>query len=384
MLALPPLSIYIHIPWCLRKCPYCDFNSHELRGVLPEKAYADALIRDLAFSVPLIQGRTVNSVFFGGGTPNLLSTDTIHCLITAIRQHASLAANAEITLEANPGATNTTQFAALRQAGINRLSLGVQSFQSTHLRALGRIHDGRQAQQAAEAAQRHFDNFNLDLMYALPGQTQQQALDDIRSALVVNPPHLSLYQLTVEPGTAFHRAPPPLPDADTAATIQQAVATTLAQQGYMHYEISAYARKEHQCRHNLNYWCFGDYLGIGAGAHSKITWPGKIIRQERSRHPSTYLAEAGKTIHQENTITGLNLGFEFMMNALRLTGGFPAEVFEARTGLSIDNVKTALTVAQQQGLIWHQDGHIRPTPRGSDLLNDLLLLFLPTEGKASS
>jgi len=382
--ALPPLSIYLHIPWCIRKCPYCDFNSHTLRGALPEKEYADALIRDLAFSTPLIQERTTDSIFFGGGTPSLLSADTVHRLIEAIRRRVPLAVDVEITLEANPGATDTAHFAALRQAGVNRLSLGVQSFQPEHLHSLGRIHDSRQAQQAAEAAQRYFDNFNLDLMYALPRQTQHQALEDLRIALAFDPPHLSLYHLTLEPGTAFYHAPPPLPDTDTVADIQQAIAATLAQRGYAHYEISAYAREGHQCRHNLNYWQFGDYLGIGAGAHSKITWPGKVIRQARSRHPSAYLTEAGRSIHREKTITGLNLGFEFMMNALRLTTGFPAQWFEARTGLPLDSIKTALAAAQRQELIVYQDGYIQPTLRGSNFLNDLLLFFLPPDEKTPS
>jgi putative oxygen-independent coproporphyrinogen III oxidase len=387
--ALPPLSLYIHIPWCARKCPYCDFNSHEARGAVPEARYVAALISDLERALPQVWGRRIHSVFFGGGTPSLFSARSIDAVLAAVRARLALAPDAEITLEANPGTVEVGKFRDFRAAGVNRLSLGIQSFDPRHLKALGRIHDEREARRAIEQARAHFDNFNLDLMYALPGQAVPEALADIEQALAFDPPHLSCYHLTIEPNTWFHRFPPQLPDDDTAAAMQEALEARLAAAGYDHYETSAYATRgkaagSARCAHNLNYWTFGDYLGIGAGAHGKLTFPERIVRQARVRHPGRYMAaaEAGEPV-QEHEVPQEEIPFEFMMNALRLNAGFPAALFEERAGVSLAAILRELGEAERRGLIERGHARIAPTLRGRRILNDLLQLFLrekPVEG----
>jgi oxygen-independent coproporphyrinogen-3 oxidase len=377
-----PLSLYVHIPWCVQKCPYCDFNSHEARSGIPEKEYVAALISDLESSLPLVWGRRVGSVFFGGGTPSLLSGEAIDTLLTAFRSRLPLLPNAEITLEANPGTVEAEKFAAFRAAGVNRLSLGIQSFNPTHLKALGRIHDDRQARRAIEIAAAHFDNFNLDLMYGLPGQTLEQALSDVDSALAFKPPHLSCYQLTLEPNTAFAAAPPSLPESDCCADMQDAIEARLAACAYTHYETSAFAQPARQCAHNLNYWQFGDYLGIGAGAHSKLTlhdrgaW--EVRRQMRWKQPKEYLAQvaAGQPVQEEFSVAATELPFEFMMNALRLNQGFDAALFEMRTSLPLIGIESELRRAEQEGLLERHLQHIAPTDHGRRFLNRLLERFL--------
>ncbi|MBZ0091867.1 MAG: radical SAM family heme chaperone HemW [Sulfuricellaceae bacterium] len=373
-----PLSLYIHIPWCVKKCPYCDFNSHEARGEVPEAEYTAALLADLEQALPLVWGRKLSSIFFGGGTPSLLSERALDDILGGVRARLPLVADAEITLEANPGTFEADKFSAFRAAGVNRLSIGIQSFNPHHLQALGRIHDDRQARAAVECARRHFDNINLDLMFALPEQTLAETLQDMSEAIAFAPQHISAYQLTLEPGTRFHRSPPSLPDADLAADMQQAVAERLAEGGYRRYEISAYASTGRRCLHNLNYWNFGDYLGIGAGAHSKISLPGRIVRQERFRQPSQYVAQArqGQAVRDERVLTAADLPFEFMMNALRLTDGFSPPLFEARTGLALETVAPILRQAQARGLLAQDEQQIRPTEKGRDFLNDLLQMFL--------
>ncbi|GBL47367.1 radical SAM family enzyme [Sulfuriferula multivorans] len=377
--ALPPLALYIHIPWCIKKCPYCDFNSHTLRDALPEARYIEALTRDLESALPLIWGRGIHSIFFGGGTPSLFSAEAIDAILSMVRTLTRLDHFAEITLEANPGTVEAEKFAGFKAAGVNRLSLGVQSFDPGHLRALGRIHDDREAHRAVEIAASTFENFNLDLMYALPGQTLQQAKRDVETALGYAPPHLSCYHLTLEPNTPFHAAPPPLPDDDLSADMQMMVETTLASAGYLHYETSAFARPQHQCRHNLNYWRFGDYLGIGAGAHGKLSFHDRIVRQMRHKHPREYMehALAGNPIQSEQAVARADLPFEFMMNALRLTDGFDTALFTERTGLPITAAQTALDEAERRGLIVRDHVRIVPTQTGRRFLNDLLGLFLP-------
>ena len=377
--ALPPLALYIHIPWCIKKCPYCDFNSHTVRDALPETRYIEALTRDLESALPLIWGRGIHSIFFGGGTPSLFSAAGIDAILSMVRTLTRLDHFAEITLEANPGTVEAEKFAGFKAAGVNRLSLGVQSFDPGHLRALGRIHDDREAHRAVEIAASTFDNFNLDLMYALPGQTLQQAQCDVETALGYAPPHLSCYHLTLEPNTPFHAAPPPLPDDDLSADMQMMVEATLASAGYLHYETSAFARSQHQCRHNLNYWRFGDYLGIGAGAHGKLSFHDRILRQMRHKHPREYMehALAGNPIQSEQAVARVDLPFEFMMNALRLTDGFDTALFTERTGLPITAAQTALDEAERRGLIVRDHVRIAPTQTGRRFLNDLLGLFLP-------
>ena len=377
-----PLSLYVHIPWCVRKCPYCDFNSHTLRGTLPESDYIAALIADLEQALPLVWGRRVVSIFLGGGTPSLLSDTGLDTLLTAIRTRLPLVHDAEITLEANPGTVEAAKFAAFRQAGINRLSLGIQSFAPHHLRALDRIHDATQAREAAQLAAHHFDNFNIDLMYGLPGQTVDEALADVAQALDFGPTHLSCYQLTIEPNTAFAVSPPILPEPDCCADMQEAIEHRLAAGGFVHYETSAFAHPQRQCQHNLNYWMFGDYLGIGAGAHSKLTVPGEggwqVRRQMRWKQPSRYLAGVaeGQPLQDELTVGSDALPFEFMMNALRLTGGFDTSLFAARTGLPLSVINAALHRAENDRLLVHEAGRIAPTQRGQRFLNRLLELFL--------
>jgi oxygen-independent coproporphyrinogen-3 oxidase len=377
--ALPPLALYVHVPWCVRKCPYCDFNSHELREALPERAYVDALIADLERALPSVWGRRVHSIFFGGGTPSLLPAEAIDRLLAAFRARLQLAADAEITLEANPGTFEAEKFRDFRAAGVNRLSIGIQSFNPARLKALGRIHDDREARRAIEIAHANFDNFNLDLMYALPEQTLAQAEADVAEALAAGAPHLSFYHLTLEPNTLFHRFPPPLPDEEAAAVIGDVVEERLVAAGYVHYETSAYARAGAECKHNLNYWRFGDYLGIGAGAHSKVSFPDRIVREMRYKQPREYLARvaAGDAVQERHAVERRELGFEFMMNALRLAEGFDVALFAERTGLPIGAVDRPLAAAEAKGLIERDHLRIRPTPFGRRFLNDLLQLFLP-------
>ncbi|WP_455223426.1 radical SAM family heme chaperone HemW [Kaarinaea lacus] len=377
----PPLSLYIHTPWCVRKCPYCDFNSHAIKDELPEKQYLQALLNDLEQALPMIWGRRVQSVFIGGGTPSVLSPDFYDQLFSALRALVMISANAEITMEANPGTTDYEKFKGFREAGINRLSIGVQSFDDQQLEALGRIHNANEVLKAVDAArQAGFTNINLDLMFGLPEQTVQQALSDIEQALQLQPEHLSYYQLTIEPNTLFHAQPPSLPEDDNIWEIQHEAQQRMADQGYMQYEISAYAQPSRQCWHNRNYWEFGDYLGIGAGAHSKLTDVNqqKITRLIKEKHPREYLnktAQAGVII-SEQVLSRKDLAIEFMMNALRLSAGFPAAMFSERTGLPITTVEKPLRRAEHLDLIeWTLDT-IRPTGKGQLFLNDLLALFL--------
>ncbi|MCL2831004.1 MAG: radical SAM family heme chaperone HemW [Betaproteobacteria bacterium] len=401
-LSLPPLALYVHMPWCVQKCPYCDFNSHRapLADAGPVSAlaaetgekYITALVNDLEAALPLVQGRSLLSVFIGGGTPSLFSGTAIARLLAAIRACLPLAPDAEVTLEANPGAVEAERFAAYRDAGVNRLSIGIQSFNPEHLRAIGRIHDAEEARRAVEIAARHFDTFNLDLMYGLPRQGFGEAMADLETALAFAPSHLSCYQLTVEPNTAFHAAPPPLPEDDLCADIGEAIAARLESAGFDHYETSAFARPGRRCRHNLNYWEFGDYLGIGAGAHSKLTQPEGgtgILRQMRWKQPERYLREALRKdrrrapVQEEMWVDAAALPGEFMMNALRLCHGFPAALFHERTGLPFSAVAGILRQAQAEGLVCvdppgeEEGGSIVPTRRGGLFLNALLRRFLP-------
>jgi putative oxygen-independent coproporphyrinogen III oxidase len=374
----PPLSLYIHLPWCVRKCPYCDFNSHAAQS-LPETVYIDALLADLERALPDIWGRKVHSVFFGGGTPSLFSAEGIDRILSGVRTLTQLLPGAEITLEANPGTVESARFKGFREAGVTRVSLGIQSFDPRHLQALGRIHDDTEARRAAELAATHFDTFNLDLMFALPGQTLGEALADIDTALGFEPPHLSAYHLTLEPNTPFgHTAPPNLPDDDLAADMQQAIEARLAEAGMQHYETSAYARPHHASRHNLNYWQFGDYLGIGAGAHSKLSFHDRIVRQMRTKHPQQYMDAVKRNVHiaDSRTLTRDDLPFEFMMNALRLSEGVPAGLFEERTGLPLTVCANELEQARARGLLEPDATRLRPTSQGQRFLNDLLELFL--------
>ncbi|WP_180683926.1 radical SAM family heme chaperone HemW [Tepidicella baoligensis] len=383
--ALPPLSLYVHLPWCLKKCPYCDFNSHEWRraagqgGDLPWADYLDALRADLESSLPLIWGRTVHSVFIGGGTPSLFPPEAIDRLLSDIRARVRLEADAEITLEANPGTFETDRFRGYRQAGVNRLSVGVQSFDDRFLRALGRVHDGAQARAALEEAACHFDTFNLDLMYALPGQTLADLERDLAMALAYAPPHLSVYHLTLEPNTYFAKHPPVLPDDDTAYEMLDLITQRTGESGMARYEVSAYARPGHQCWHNTNYWQFGDYLGIGAGAHGKLSFPHRIVRQVRWREPRRYMEQAllGQPMASEEEVPPVELPFEFMLNALRLREGFELTDFSDRTGLPVTAILQALQEAERRGWIERDLQRIRPTAHGFDFLSDLQALFLP-------
>ncbi len=374
----PPLSLYIHIPWCVKKCPYCDFNSHESKQDIPEQAYVDALIADLEQSVPKVWGRKIRSIFFGGGTPSLFSPESIDRILSQVRMLTPLEYEAEITLEANPGTVDAAHFKGYREAGVNRLSLGIQSFDNRYLSALGRIHDKGQAIRAAELALTTFESVNLDVMYGLPNQSLEDALSDAKRACELNPSHLSFYHLTLEPNTPFHRTPPSLPDDDTSATMQEAIEDLLASYGYEHYETSAFAKKGKRARHNLNYWTFGDYLGIGAGAHSKLSYHDKITREARHKHPNRYLENAAKglAIDTEWQISQDELGFEFMMNALRLTEGFDIDLFQLRTGLPIQHIEKTIKTAKSKGLIEIDKNTIKPTLLGQRFLNELLQLFL--------
>ena len=379
----PPLALYIHIPWCVRKCPYCDFNSHENKENIQENAYINALIADLEQATPHIWGRKIRSVFFGGGTPSLFSAESIHKILSHVRMLTPLEYEAEITLEANPGTVDTAHFAGYKEAGVNRISLGIQSFDDRYLNALGRIHDKNQAIQAAELALKTFDCVNLDVMYALPNQPLEDSLRDAKQACALKPSHLSFYHLTLEPNTPFHRAPPSLPDDDTSALMQEKIEEILGAHGYHHYETSGFTQSGKECRHNLNYWTFGDYLGIGAGAHSKLSFHDKIIRQTRHKHPNRYLEHAakGEAIDQEWSIPKDELGFEFMMNALRLIDGVELDLFETRTGISPARIAGKLKKAQEKGLLEQIRSPenrilIKPTLLGQRFLNELLQLFL--------
>ncbi len=374
----PPLSLYIHIPWCVKKCPYCDFNSHESRTEIPEARYVQALITDLEQSVPRIYGRKVKSVFFGGGTPSLLSSNAINEILNAVNMLTPLDYNAEVTLEANPGTIDTEHFPGYKQAGVNRISLGIQSFNANHLKALGRVHDDKQATQAAKLALKIFDRVNLDVMYGLPNQTLDDALNDATQALRLAPDHLSFYHLTLEPNTPFYRSPPSLPSDDASSEMQERIEKILAQHGYYHYETSAFSKPKSQARHNLNYWSFGDYLGIGAGAHSKLSYHDKITRETRHKHPKAYMenVEAGNAVDNTWQIAQQDLGFEFMMNALRLTDGFNAELFQQRTGLPLTIIAEQLLEASNKNLLIQDPKSIKPTLLGQRYLNDLLTIFL--------
>ena len=377
--ALPPLSLYVHLPWCIKKCPYCDFNSHEMPGAdLPEQRYIDALIADLEASLPLIWGRSVHSIFIGGGTPSLFSPAAIDRLLGELRARLRLDADCEITLEANPGTFEKDRFRAFRSAGVTRLSVGVQSFNDEHLKALGRVHDRAQAIAAVEEAAASFETFNLDIMYALPGQTLAGLEKDMRQALALSPPHISIYHLTIEPNTYFAKFPPVIPEEDLAYAMLDRITEMTAQAGMQRYEVSAYAKPGHRCFHNLNYWQFGDYLGIGAGAHSKLSFAHRIVRQVRWREPKLYMdkALAGQAVTQENEISRADLPFEFMLNALRLRDGFKLQDFAEKTGLPLSVLQTGLDEADRKGLIKRDLISLRPTERGFDFLNDLQSLFL--------
>jgi oxygen-independent coproporphyrinogen-3 oxidase len=377
----PPLSLYIHIPWCVKKCPYCDFNSHESRnenGVIPESIYVDALIADLELATPKVWGRKIKSVFFGGGTPSLFSADSIDRILSHVRMLTPLEMDAEVTLEANPGTVDAGNFIGYKQAGVNRLSLGIQSFNSDYLKALGRIHDSEQAFSAVELALNTFEQVNCDIMYGLPKQTLADAMRDAEIAVKLSPAHLSFYHLTLEPNTPFYRTPPSLPDDDASSDMQLEIEALLGQNGYEHYETSAFAKKGKQAKHNLNYWQFGDYLGIGAGAHSKLSYHDKITREVRPKHPKAYMQQAlaGKAIEREWLISQDELGFEFMMNALRLINGVPVDLFQQRTGLNINKLEVAIKKAQSKGLLLLENGNMQPTLLGQRFLNELLELFL--------
>ena len=382
--ALPPLSLYIHLPWCLRKCPYCDFNSHELRpadsvaGELPEQRYINALMADLEAAVPLVWGRTVHSIFIGGGTPSLFSPQAIDQLLSGVRARLRLESDCEITLEANPGTFEKDRFRAFRSAGVTRLSIGVQSFNDAHLKTLGRVHNGAQAIAAVEEAAQAFDTFNLDIMYALPGQTLSNMEQDMQTAIALQPPHISIYHLTIEPNTYFSKFPPAIPEDDIAYEMLDRITEMTTAAGMARYEISAYAKLGHGCFHNTNYWQFGDYLGIGAGAHSKLSFPHRVVRQVRWREPKLYMdnALAGNALSQDEDVKRADLPFEYMLNALRLRDGFLLQDFVARTGLPLTSIEPGLQQAEEKGLITRDMVRVRPTERGFDFLSDLQGLFL--------
>ena len=378
--SLPPLSLYVHLPWCLKKCPYCDFNSHEWQGEggVPEQRYLDALMADLEAALPLVWGRAVQSIFIGGGTPSLFSPQAIDRLLGDIRARLPLAPGCEITLEANPGTFEKDRFRAFRAAGVTRLSVGVQSFNDRHLRALGRVHDRAQALAAVEEAAQAFDTFNLDLMYALPGQTMAELDEDLATALALAPPHISIYHLTIEPNTYFAKYPPAIPPDDDAYAMLDRITERTGQSGMQRYEISAYARPGHHCLHNTNYWQFGDYLGIGAGAHSKLSFAHRVVRQTRFRDPRLYMehALAGHAMAQDEDVRRADLPFEYMLNALRLREGFALQDFTERTGLPLTAIAKPLAEAERKGLIERDLAHVRPTERGFDFLSDLQALFL--------
>ena len=376
--ALPPLSLYVHLPWCLRKCPYCDFNSHENQGELPEARYLDALRADLEQALPLVWGRQVHSIFIGGGTPSLFSPQGIERLLSDIRARLKLTADCEVTLDANPGTFEKDRFRAFRSAGVTRLSVGVQSFNDAHLKAIGRVHDSAQAIAAVTEAAASFETFNLDLMYALPGQTLGQLEADVTQALSLAPPHLSIYHLTIEPNTYFAKFPPVTPPDDLAYAMLDRITEMTAATGLERYEVSAYAKPGHRCWHNWNYWQFGDYLGIGAGAHGKLSFPHRVVRQVRYREPRLYMenALAGNAVAQDEEVARGDLPFEFMLNALRLKDGFLLQDFVDRTGLPLSTIAKPLEEAQAKGLVERDLARVKPTERGFDFLSDLQALFL--------
>jgi len=383
---LPPLGLYIHIPWCMKKCPYCDFNSHQIKGNIDliEHDYVSRLARDLEISLPQIWGRKINSIFFGGGTPSLFSAQSIDSILTTVRTLLPLDNNIEITLEANPGTFESNKFYDFSTAGINRLSIGVQSFNPIYLYSLGRIHDDKEVYNAVEIAQKYFNNINLDLMYALPNQTIEDSEKDIETACSFNVQHISAYHLTLEPNTFFHHYPPPLPDDDLSANMQLMIEERLERSGYINYETSAFAYPGYKSKHNLNYWLFGDYLGIGAGAHSKISFADRIVRQMRYKNPKEYLSKkivdissSSTLLQEQHEVNRHERWFEFLMNALRLTDGFEIALLQERTGLSITGIQQQLNEAEQRGLIIRSHSHIVPTHIGKRFLNDLLQIFLP-------
>ena len=376
--SLPPLSLYVHLPWCIKKCPYCDFNSHEVAAEMPEQRYIDALVADLEASLPLIWGRTVHSIFIGGGTPSLFSPRAIDRLLADIRARVRLTPDCEITLEANPGTFEKDRFRAFRSAGVTRLSVGVQSFDDRHLKALGRVHDRAQAIAAVEEAALAFDTFNLDIMYALPGQTLQNLEQDIQTALALGPPHISIYHLTIEANTYFAKFPPVIPEEDLAYAMLDKITEITEAAGLQRYEVSAYAKAGHRCFHNLNYWQFGDYLGIGAGAHSKLSFAHRVVRQTRFREPKLYMDKAleGNAVTQDTEVSRAELPFEFMLNALRLREGFELQDFVDKTGLPFTAIAKGLDEAERKGLIERDFVRVKPTERGFDFLNDLQSLFL--------
>lgn len=378
LVAPPPLALYVHWPWCVKKCPYCDFNSHESRSEVDEAAYLAALIADLEAALPQVWNRPVGSIFIGGGTPSLMRAATVEALLAAIRMRVPLHPGAEVTLEANPGTAEAEKFAAFRAAGVNRLSVGVQSFDDAKLAALGRIHGGAEARRAIDMALSCFERVNIDLMYALPGQTLAGAASDIAIAVATGVSHVSAYHLTLEPNTPFHHAPPSLPDEDLAADMQDRVEAELAAAGFEHYETSAFARPGERCRHNLNYWNFGDYLGIGAGAHGKLSNHETIWREARHRNPRSYLegAARGEFVNTRQDVARADLPGEFMMNALRLTDGFSLPLFTERTGLPLAAIEESALAARREGLLEIADGFMRPTPHGRRFLNRLLAGFL--------
>ncbi|MES2625153.1 MAG: radical SAM family heme chaperone HemW [Pseudomonadota bacterium] len=378
-LILPPLSLYIHVPWCVRKCPYCDFNSHQKQGELPEAQYVDALLEDLRLDSAYIQGRSLQSIFIGGGTPSLFSAESYEKLLGAIKTIVPFAEDIEITLEANPGTFEQEKFSAYRQTGINRLSIGIQSFNDVHLKQLGRIHGGDEARRAASIARNAgFTNFNLDLMFGLPGQTSAQACDDLQTAIACEPTHLSWYQLTIEPNTEYFSKPPTLPQDDAIAEMQEVGISLLENNGYARYEISAYSKPGRQARHNLNYWDFGDYLGIGAGAHGKVTLPetGAIVRTRKTRMPAHYLDPAREFSAETKTVAAADLPLEFMLNALRLNDGVPLHYFAERTGLAAASLQKKLQKLQQRGLLIEDPLRLQPTALGLLHLNELLVEFM--------
>jgi oxygen-independent coproporphyrinogen-3 oxidase len=388
--ALPPLSLYIHFPWCEKKCPYCDFNSHQIKEVLPgsnlqasngfdETRYIKALIADLETELPRIWGRQVHSIFIGGGTPSLLSAQGMDTLLSAIRARIHLEPDAEITMEANPGSVEAEKFAGFAKAGITRVSLGIQSFQDPQLKALGRIHNGAEAKRAIEIALQHFKSVNLDLMYGLPMQTLDDAKKDVETALTFQTPHLSLYNLTLEPNTYFANFPPKLPSEDVVDAIFEQSLDLLTKAGFKRYEISAYAKPGMECKHNLNYWRFGDYIGIGAGAHGKISFPDKVTRQVRERHPETYMQameQKGNALIESKEIPAADLPFEFMLNTLRLTDGVATNTFSERTGLPLSSISKGLDEASKKGLLDPNPTVLKGTPQGLRYLNNLQELFL--------
>ncbi len=378
--ALPPLSLYIHFPWCERKCPYCDFNSHQVKdGGFNESRYIEALISDLQTELPNVWGRRVHTIFIGGGTPSLLSPKGLDHLLSHVRALIPMEPHAEITLEANPGSVESAKFAEFASIGINRVSLGIQSFNSDHLKALGRIHNQQDARRAIEIAHDHFERINLDLMYALPQQTLAQSQADLREALAFNTSHLSLYHLTLEPNTYFASHPPALPHEDESDAMFESALEMLAAHGYDRYEVSAYSKPKQQCKHNLNYWEFGDYIGIGAGAHGKISYPNRITRQIRERHPETYMSkmtEQGHAVIENRLLTQDDLPFEFMLGALRLMDGVPTSMFSERTSLGLNTISKPITEALRKGLLDEDPTRLKASPLGMRYLNDLQELFL--------